>query len=204
MTDTRAKIAGVVLAGGQARRMGGSDKGLVSIAGKTLVEYALCALRSVVDETIINANRNHLEYERFGYPVVADASSSFDGPLAGILSAMRHCNADYLLTVPCDCPLMDSSTLQTMVAALDAEPAECLVANDGVRLHPVVLLLDCRLQNSLEGYLASGERKIDRWFKNHHWRSVDFSDRPDVFRNINTPEELVMVEKRFLGNNGTR
>jgi molybdopterin-guanine dinucleotide biosynthesis protein A len=188
-------ISGVVLAGGQARRMGGGDKGLIDFAGKPLIQYALAALRPVADDIIINANRNQDKYREFGCPVVADPNRSFDGPLSGILSAMTRSQADYLLTLPCDCPLIDSAILKRMVAAMETEPSDCLVADDGERLHPVVLLLDRRLEHDLSAYLDSGERKIDRWFMRHRWRGIDFSDRPGVFRNINTPEELAALEQ---------
>lgn len=195
MSDRRAKITGVVLAGGLARRMGGGDKGLIDFAGKPLVSYALSAIKPVVDDILINANRNHEKYLQFGYPVVADYSTAFDGPLAGMLSAMHRSDADFILTVPCDCPLIGAAVLQRMVAALESQPVNCLVADDGVRLHPVILLLDCHLKESLAEYLDSGERKIDRWFKRHLWKRVDFSDQPSVFRNINTPEELASLER---------
>ncbi|MGH8548406.1 MAG: molybdenum cofactor guanylyltransferase MobA [Methylococcales bacterium] len=198
------KITGVVLAGGLARRMGGGDKGLIDFAGKPLIHYALAAITPVVDDIIINANRNHDKYREFGCPVVADQNSSFDGPLAGILSAMTASKADYLLTVPCDCPLIDRSILERMVAAMEHEPADCLVAYDGERLHPVVLLLARRLEDDLRVYLDSGERKIDRWFMRHCWKPVDFSDRPGVFRNINTPQELAALEQELRANRETR
>lgn len=177
--------------------MGGGDKGLIDFAGKALIRYALSAIGPVVDDIIINANRNHDKYREFGCPVVADQSTSFDGPLAGILSALCHSKADYLLTVPCDCPLIDSEILERMVVAMESEPVDCLVADDGERLHPVVLLLDCRLKDNLKAYLQRGEHKIDRWFMQHRWKGVDFSDRPFVFRNVNTPDELVALEREI-------
>lgn len=177
--------------------MGGGDKGLIHFAGRPLISYALSAIGPVVDDIIINANRNQDKYREFGCLVVADHSTSFDGPLAGILSAMAHSKADYLLTIPCDCPLIDSGILMRMVGAMESEPVDCLVADDGERLHPVLLLLDCRLKDNLKAYLDSGERKIDRWFMQHRWKRVDFSDRPGVFRNVNTPQELAALEQEI-------
>ncbi|MGH8497721.1 MAG: molybdenum cofactor guanylyltransferase MobA [Methylococcales bacterium] len=197
MSVNSTKINGVILAGGLARRMGGGDKGLIHFAGKPLISYALSAIGAVVDDTIINANRNHEKYREFGCPVVSDDSTSFDGPLAGILSAMAHSKADYLLTVPCDCPLIDSEILKRMITEMESEPVDCLVADDGERLHPVVLLLDCHLKDNLKAYLDKGERKIDRWFMQHRWKRVDFSDRPGVFRNVNTPRELAALEQEI-------
>lgn len=197
MSNRRAKITGVVLAGGLARRMGGGDKGLILFVGKPLVSYSISAIEPVVDQVIINANRNHEEYLRFGYPVIADHNAAFDGPLAGLMSVMNQCESEFILTIPCDCPLIDAQILERMVDALESEPADCFVACDGHRIHPVVLLINRRLKDSLEQYLDSGQRKIDRWFKQHLWRQVDYSDRPGVFRNINTPEELAQLEQEL-------
>ncbi|MCI0654594.1 MAG: NTP transferase domain-containing protein, partial [Methylococcaceae bacterium] len=147
-------------------------------------------------------NRNHDKYLKFGSPVLADHSTSFDGPLAGILSALCHSKADYLLTIPCDCPLIDSEILERMVLAMESEPVDCLVADDGERLHPVFLLLDRRLKDDLKVYLERGERKIDRWFMQHRWKAVDFSDRPGVFRNVNTPDELAALEREISYRSG--
>jgi molybdenum cofactor guanylyltransferase len=199
MSPRSITVTGVVLAGGLARRMGGGDKGLIPFAGRPLIAYALAAIGPVVDQVIINANRNPDKYREFGVPVVPDHTTSFDGPLAGILAAMLGTESDYLLTVPCDSPLIDSETLDRMIAAMEGEPVDCLVADDGERLHPVVLLVDRRLQQDLAAYLGRGERKIDRWFMQHRWKAVNFSDRPGVFRNINTPQELADLEREYSG-----
>lgn len=195
MSPRSITVTGVVLAGGRARRMGGGDKGLIDFAGKPLISYALSAIRPVVDDIIINANRNRDKYREFGFPVAADENRAFDGPLAGILSAMTRSKADYLLTLPCDCPLIDSAIIERMIATMEADPVDCLVADDGERLHPVVLLIDRRLEDDLRAYLNGGERKIDRWFMRHRWQAVNFSDRPEAFRNVNTPEELAQLER---------
>lgn len=195
MNDLRIKITGVVLAGGLARRMGGGDKGLIPFAGKPLIAHALSAIARVSDEVLINANRNLEQYREFGYPVVSDDTQSFDGPLAGILSAMTVAKGNYLLTVPCDSPLIDAAILKRMIATMEQEPVDCLVAEDGERMHPVVLLMDCALKDKLKSYLQRGERKIDRFFMQYRFKSVDFSDRPEVFRNVNTREELAELER---------
>ncbi len=194
MTDHRTKITGVVLAGGQARRMGGVDKGLIEFNGRPLVAYAIDALKHITDEIMINANRNHSDYKQFDYPVISDQSATFEGPLAGILSAMKAAKTPTVLLLPCDCPLIDGRYLDRFWLTMQSEQAECCVAFDGKRIHPVFLLLECRLMQSLELYLAGGQRKIDFWLNQHRLARVDYSDHAEMFENINSPNELAKLE----------
>jgi molybdopterin-guanine dinucleotide biosynthesis protein A len=174
--------------------MNNQDKGLVMFRGKMMVEYALSVMSTVVDQVFINANRNQAQYQQFGVPVIADQTDSFDGPLAGVLTAMMHCQGDVLLVMPCDTPLVGSEHLQKLLHTLLTSGADITVAFDGERMHPVFLALKTNLQASLEAFLASGERKIDRWLTQHNLVKVDFSDQQHIFRNINTLEELSDLE----------
>ncbi|WP_198243058.1 molybdenum cofactor guanylyltransferase MobA [methane-oxidizing endosymbiont of Gigantopelta aegis] len=187
------KVTGVILAGGLARRMQQQDKGLILLHDKPLVSYAIAAMAPVVDALVINANRNQAEYQQFGYPVVSDQNLTFAGPLAGILAVMTVVPTDLLLVMPCDSPLIRPEHLQKMLKTQAEQDADCAVASDGERLHPVFLVLKSYLKTSLEQYLEAGERKIDRWLMQHDWVQVDFSDQPEVFQNINTPEQLKQV-----------
>jgi len=189
MTGERAKITGVVLAGGQGRRMGGADKGLLEYQGRPLVAYALDALRQVADTVIINANRNLDAYARFGVPVITDRSDSFDGPLAGLLSAMLAAQTDYVLTVPCDSPGVEGEALRRLCVKRQEEEAELCAAYDGDRLHPVFLIAECRLAADLAAYLAGGQRKMETWLGSHRLALADFSDHPEWFANFNTPQD---------------
>ncbi|MFI3188016.1 molybdenum cofactor guanylyltransferase MobA [Crenothrix sp. D3] len=192
--NTSAKITGVILAGGLARRMNHQDKGLVCYKNRPLVSYAIAALAPLVDETLINANRHHEQYQAFGLRVVADQTANFDGPLAGILTAMMNTDADVLLIVPCDAPLMTSEHLQKLLTTRAELNADVAVAFDGERLHPVFLAIHSRLQASLQDYLASGERKVHAWLALQYTVQVDFSDAPDIFTNVNTLAELSALE----------
>ena len=195
MEDERAKITGVVLAGGRAQRMGGKDKGLVVYRGRPLVAYALAALRQVTKTIIINANRNQAEYAGFGYPVLPDPTHSFDGPLAGLLCAMQTAQTDFVLSVPCDCPQLDGNLLDRLHATLMATAgAEICVAHDGKRMQPLFLLAQRCLASDLANYLASGQRKVETWLRSHRLALVDCSDHPEWFVNINTLEELERME----------
>jgi molybdopterin-guanine dinucleotide biosynthesis protein A len=194
MSDERANITGVVLAGGRGRRMGGVDKGLLAYKGRPLVAYALDALRQAAANLLINANRNHEAYGRFGVPVIADRSDSFDGPLAGILRAMEAAQTDYVLTVPCDSPLMGGDLLGRLYARMQEEGAEVCAAHDGKRMHPVFLIAKRSLAPDLERYLASGQRTVETWLTSHKLSLADFSDHPEWFANINTQGELAKLQ----------
>lgn len=198
MMQQRAKITGVVLAGGRARRMGGGDKGLMSFRGRPLIGYALDALSAVTDRIVINANRNLETYRKLGYRVVPDPTDSYDGPLAGILSAMGIADTPYLLTLPCDSPLVGGAQLMRLYRTLIAQDAEICAAHDGERLQPVFLALRSDLKTSLESYLTGGQRKIDAWLNRHRLALADFSDQPGIFRNVNTPHELAELEARHV------
>jgi len=192
--NSQTKVAGVILAGGRARRMNNQDKGLVNFKGRPLVSYAITALAPVVDTLFINANRNIERYRQFGYPVISDQTDSFDGPLAGILSAMTHSNADILLVLPCDSPLIQSRHLQKLLSACAENNADAAVAFDGTKPHPVFLAIKTALQNSLQEYLSSGQRKVITWLAQHNLIQADFSDAPEIFNNMNTMAELSMLE----------
>lgn len=196
----RDAVTGVVLAGGRARRMGGEDKGLIPVDGKAMVMHALEGLRPQVGAVLINANRNRERYAELGAcDVVADSDGDFAGPLAGMASAMARSGTRYILTVPCDSPLLAPNLAERLFAALAADAAEISVAHDGNRMQPVFALLDCRLHENLMEYLASGGRKIDAWYAERRLALAEFEDHPDMFLNINTREDRDLLEERLAG-----
>lgn len=200
----RESITGVVLAGGLARRMGGEDKGLMALAGRPMIAHVLDALRPQVGPVLINANRNGERYAAFGHAVVADSVAGFLGPLAGVSAALRHCTTEYLVTVPCDAPLLAPDLVGRLHAACTAVGADLAVASDGARLQPVFMLLRAALAPSLDAYLASGGRKIDIWYGGLRVAEADFADEPDSFVNVNDPGERQRVEARLVSTTGPR
>ncbi|QXP91217.1 molybdenum cofactor guanylyltransferase [Methylococcus capsulatus] len=190
------KITGCVLAGGRGRRMGGRDKGLVPFRGRPLVVYALDALRSVAGRVMVSANRNRESYAGFGCPVIADASGEFEGPLAGVLSAMVWAETGLVLTMPCDTPLVTGCMLKRLAEEQAASDCDIAVAHDGERLHPVFLIARASLRVDLRAFLASGERRVEDWLARHQTHRVDYSDVPELFANVNSLEELEVLEAR--------
>ncbi len=188
-------ITGVILAGGLGKRMQQADKGLVLFKQQPLIHYALSALTPLVDTILINANRNIETYSQFGAPVIQDTRTGFDGPLAGVLTALHHAKTQYLLVMPCDCPLIQTHHLQRLFDALVNANAEVAVAFDGLRSQSVFLALKTQLINDLTAYLDAGERKVENWLQQRDTIKVDFSDQADIFININTVEQLQQLEQ---------
>jgi len=191
-------VTGMILAGGKARRMGGLDKGLVELNGQAMIQYVLDVLKPQVKQILINANRNVSEYKKFGYPVVSDQLEDFQGPLAGIAASMEVAETKYICTCPCDGPLIAKDLVSRLFSEVNKDnDTKIAVAHDGKRLQPVYALIDCELLTSLINYLKSGERKIDRWYTQHNFKAVDFSDRQDCFININTPEDQQTISQQL-------
>ena len=192
---TRNTLA-IILAGGQGRRMDGKDKGLVQFANKPLIQSVIEKILPQVEHIIINANRNTSDYEAFGYPVISDAMNNFQGPLAGFMAAMQSVTTNYIVCVPCDGPMLSDKLVQRLYSQLQMENTDIAVAHDGNRMQPVYVLISTHLKTSLQEYLQSGERKIDRWYANHKISIVDFSDIPETFININTRQERDSLQNK--------
>lgn len=186
-------LTGLILAGGQGRRMGGVDKGLVPFAGRPLVAHVRERLVGRVAELLINANRSHATYGEFAERVIEDAEGGYQGPLMGIYSGLLTAHTPWLLVVPCDTPALPQDLVARLVAGIGE--ADIAVAGDGQRLHPVVALIRTSLAQDLGEALAAGERKIDRWYARHAWVRVDFAEGADAFANLNTQEERQRLEK---------
>jgi len=184
------KLAAVILAGGQARRMGGEDKGLISYRGTPLIEQVLQRLKPQYEQIIISANRNRERYASYGYPVVADLNSDFAGPLAGMLSALHNNRESAILTLPCDTPFIASDYVARMVSAQQADPERACVAQYQGEIEPLFVLLPAQSQMSLAEYLQRGQRKAREWLASLNPIEVDFSDRPEMFKNFNSRKDL--------------
>ena len=194
MTISTDDITTVILAGGQGRRMGGQDKGLLEFGGRPLIESLIDALRRQASAIVINANRNLETYRGYGLPVISDRLEDYQGPLAGFASVMQAVESDFILTLPCDGPWLADDYVARFVASHNAGETPICVAFDGERLQPVHALIRCDLVDSLNRFLVSGERKIDRWYAMHDFAQTDFSDCADMFRNINTPQDRQRLE----------
>ncbi len=180
-------VSGIVLAGGQGRRMGGVDKGLQELRGKPMAQWAIERLAPQVDEIVINANQNLEKYRSLG-TVVPDEISGFAGPLAGLHAGMKAARHPLVVTVPCDSPFLPMDLVSRLKNALHEN--DVAVARTGEQAHPVFALVRKDCLPNLERFLAGGGRKIDAWYGALKFVEVPFDDEADAFRNINTREEL--------------
>jgi molybdopterin-guanine dinucleotide biosynthesis protein A len=190
MTIARTDITGVVFAGGQGRRMGGVDKGLVELDGRALVAHVIERLAPQVRTLVINANQNCERYAAFGYPVVADVIPGFAGPLAGLHAAMAAATTPYVATSPCDSPFLPHDLVARLAAAFAETSLDLAVARTFEQPHPVFSLVRTDVRPHLETFLRGGGRKIDAWYATLRTTDVRFDDEADAFRNINTAAEL--------------
>ncbi len=191
-------IGAVILAGGLARRMGGQDKGLVVLGDKPMVHWTLDTVERLTSDIVINANRNREVYETFGKPVIGDLHDGHLGPLAGLYSAMQSLSNQYIFMCPCDSPFMQLTLITKLQQAVQGGEADIYVAHDGERLQPVFAVVSASLSDSLNDFLNSGQRKIDKWYGTHNMLSIDCSDCQDSFRNINTEEERIAAEQESI------
>lgn len=201
------EITAIILAGGKGSRMGGVDKGLQNFNGAPLALHTLMRLQmqegGLIGDLMINANRNLGAYEGFGVPVWPDTLSDYAGPLAGFMTGLERAETPYLLTVPCDSPLLPLDLAQRLADAFKDDSTEiAMVAapeGDGaLRAQPVFTLMRIELLESLMAFTQAGGRKIDRWTEQHRTVTVPFDrpgDDPRAFCNANTLAELHALEK---------
>lgn len=198
MTD----VPGVVLAGGLARRMGGGDKPMRKIAGKTILERVIARLAPQCTELIINANGDPARFAGFGLPVIPDDLADYPGPLAGILAALDWAAANrpgarWVLSAAGDCPFLPRDLVSRLEAARAAQDAELAVAASGQQTHPVIGLWNVRLRHELrEALVVEGLRKIDRWTSRYPIATVTWPTEPlDPFFNANTIDDIAEADR---------
>ncbi len=183
----------MILAGGKASRMGGKDKGLQELNGLPLWQHVARTLHKQVSTIVVSANRNIATYQESGYPVYADLLANYPGPLAGMLSVMQQCDAEWFLYCPCDTPFIPDC----LAERLKKNRGSALVvwAHDGDRDHPTIALMHRQLMPVLKNYLAAGERRVMIFMRQAGGHSVDFSDMKQAFINMNTLEEMQAVQR---------
>lgn len=188
-------ITGLILAGGRGSRMGSVDKGLQLFRGKPMIGHVLDRFAPQVDEVLINANRNHPDYAAFGHRVIADAIDGFAGPLAGLHTGMANAAHPLIVTAPCDSPFLPVDLVPRLLAGMHQAGADLAVAKTFDQPHPVFCLTRTDLAAHLHEFLASGQRKIDKWYASLKVVEVPFDDEEAAFSNINTLDELKSLEQ---------
>lgn len=210
----RSEVVGVLLAGGQSRRMfadgpGQGDKGLLEIGGKPMLAHVIGRLAPQVGAIVINVNGDPARFEGFGLPFVADTIGGHVGPLAGVLAGMRwaashHAGARYIATVSTDAPFVPEDLVARLAAARERAPASAAriaLARSQGHLHPVIGLWPVALADDLDTALHNGVRKVLAWTDRHGTVGVDFApvlvggEEVDPFFNANTPDELAEARR---------
>ncbi len=209
------QVAGIVLAGGLSRRMGGGDKGLRELGGRPLMARTIERLSAQASPIAINANGDPSRFAAFGLPVIPDLTADRPGPLAGVLAGMRWAEkaapgARFIVTAACDTPFFPQDmTARFLAAAGSTYPAIALASSAG-RVHPVFALWPVSLAGDLQEALASGARKVGDWIDRHEHFIVEF--RPvslggtlaDPFFNVNTPGDLTQAASFLAGHDGPK
>jgi molybdopterin-guanine dinucleotide biosynthesis protein A len=200
-------VAGIILAGGLSRRMGGGDKGLLELAGRPVLAHVVSRLAPQVASLALNANGDASRFKDLDLPVVADTVEGFAGPLAGILAGLEwaaNTRSRAVVTVAGDTPFFPLDLVERLAASVAADPAAIAVACSNGRRHPVFALWPLTLRPALAGALAVGERKVSAFIDSQAFVDVDFPSKMpvygafDPFFNINTPQDLAEAG-RILG-----
>ena len=189
-----AGITGVILAGGQGRRMGSVDKGLRELRGKAMVAWVLERFAPQVEAMLINAHQNLDVYAKFGHRVIPDEIGGFAGPLAGLQRGLSEARHPLVATAPCDTPFLPADLVTRLHVALETQQAQLAVARTGDQPHPVFCICRRDVLPHLTKFLNDGGRKIDAWYSTLKVVEVVFDDQPGAFSNINTPDELRSFE----------
>jgi len=196
------RIAGVLLAGGLSRRMGGGDKSLRELGGQTILSRVIARARPQVEALCLNANGDPSRFHSFGLPVVADSVEGFAGPLAGILAGMdwaaKHDPSfTHVASFATDAPFFPADLVEELVRKTEREQADMACAASGGREHPVFGLWPLRLREELRAAMVGeGIRKVDAWTSRYRHAVVTWPDRPiDPFFNANAPEDLAHAER---------
>jgi len=186
---SKNEITAVILAGGQASRMDGEDKGLIVFRELPLIVHVVNITKPKVSQILISANRNLEEYANFG-KVISDDLEGYQGPLAGISKALKVCSTPYLLVLPCDSPLIDEALIDSLIEKMEVSKVDICVAHDGSIMHATFALMQTKLEKSLEEFLEEGGRKMALWYRQQSLERIDVSSHLEVLTNINRPEDF--------------
>ena len=205
----RAAVAGVLLAGGLSRRMGGGDKCLRPLAGRPILAHVIARAEGQVAALVLNANGDPARFADFGLPVAPDSIAGHVGPLAGVLTgldwaARERPESAWVASFPCDAPFAPWNLVTRLLAETEEAGADMACATSRGRHHPVFGLWPVRLRDELRRALVEdGIRKVDAWTARYRLATADFPDLGspwgplDPFFNTNSPEDLAEAERAF-------
>lgn len=191
------QITGLILAGGRSSRMNGDDKGLLKLLNSPMIEHVINRLKPQVGQILISANRHLEAYQQFGYKVLVDDYDDYRGPLAGMSRGLSHSESKYLLTVPCDGPLLPLDLAQRMLDFAQQKNAKAVLAFDGKYRQPTYNLIHKDLLPALIQSLENNEHKLGKWLMDNGAVNLDFSDQKSAFLNVNTLDDLELLSQQL-------
>ncbi|MDH3326795.1 MAG: molybdenum cofactor guanylyltransferase [Gammaproteobacteria bacterium] len=186
MQYTIEDITVIILAGGQGKRLGNQNKGLLKLNGETFVSHLLKKMSKQSASQIISANNDISLYKQFNKTIVEDQVDNYQGPLSGIISCKPHANTALVLTIPCDSPLVPANLSQRLLDTYNQHSSTKLcVVHDGSMLQNLFMLFDKSLLNDMEDYFQKDQRQVRAWINRHDYEAVNFSDQALHFTNVN-------------------
>ena len=188
-----AQICGVILAGGQSRRMHGQNKAFIELHGRSLIHWVIDRLQNQVDKIYIAANPDDSRYQSLELELLADPLGPNYGPLAGVLACLERTDMPYVLTAPCDMPYLPVTLAERLYSHLQETGAYAVTVADGTRVHGTLSLLERGLAGNLRQYLEDGGRQVRAWLEGIGSRPVDFSAESHAFVNINSETDIERV-----------
>jgi len=192
---SKDNITGLILAGGQGSRFHNQDKGLIKFKGITLVEFVANRLKTQTSTIAISANRNLDFYQQHHFHTITDIIHGYSGPLAGIHAALKNLSSEWLVSIACDTPCFPENYVQQLTQAIANTQKRLAVVKSNNRLQNVSMLVHKSLFNSLDVFLDAGERKAQLWLQQQSPCIVEINQPQQAFFNINTPEDLLTLEK---------
>ena len=190
MMIKKTDVTAIILAGGKSERMNGKDKGLLMINNDHIIKKLYALSKNYSTEVYVNANRNIDQYRDMGFKVWEDIMPGYQGPLAGMYTSLKNSSTRYIITLPCDGPLVNDEYFKRMLNNIN-DQTKLKSAHDGDRIQPVYSLISSDLLVSLKSFMDTGQRKIDKWFESCELELVDFSDNKNIFININREADLI-------------
>ena len=191
------QISALILAGGRSSRMDGYDKGLLKLLERPMIDYVIERLKPQVGQILISANRHLEQYKEFGYEVLVDEYDDYRGPLAGMARGLAQSESEYLLSVPCDGPLLPVDIAARMLQCALQQQAKAVLVFDGQYKQPTYNLIHKDLAVQLNQSLVNNEHKLGKWLMDNGAVRLDYSDQKSAFLNINTPDDLHLLSQKL-------
>lgn len=198
-SSNSTQISGLILAGGRSSRMNGDDKGLLKLLNSPMIEHVIERLKPQVKQILVSANRHLESYQKLGYTVLVDDYDDYRGPLAGMSRGLANSESEYLLTVPCDGPLLPMNLAQRMLQLAQQQEAKAVIVFDGQYRQPTYNLIHKDLLPALNQSLENNEHKLGKWLMDNGAVSLDFADQKSAFLNVNTLDDLKLLSQQLTG-----